>query len=102
MAKANSTRVRKQTTTAPKCRKGDLAILLFGPCAGYIVDVVEYYGTVAMDNGEVLVNAWHIRHSSDDVDTEYFREDKHLSPIRPGDLDENEIDELSLVKGETS
>lgn len=84
-----------------KCRKGDLAILLEGPYSGYIVDVVEYCGTRQMTDGEIVVNGWRIQHPSfppPSITRSYAR-DKNLLPIRPGDLDESETDERSLVKG---
>jgi hypothetical protein len=85
-----------------KCRKGDIAIILEGPCVGFVVDVVEYYGVSEMTDGEVLTNAWHIKHHTDDPDWNYFKEDKCLLPIRPGDLDESETDELSLTQGRSA
>lgn len=109
MAKANSTAVRSGRRSADvtlpssvRCRKGDLAIRLEGRGMGQIVEVVEYYGTVTIDSGEVLVNAWHVQHPSDDPDTDYFKEDKYLLPIRPGDLDKSETEELSLVHGRSA
>ena len=85
MAKSKAVRSGRRSTdlTSPssvRCRRGDLAILLEGSYSGCIVDVVEYYATVAIDSGEVLVNAWHIRHSSDEPNTQYFKEDKYLLP----------------------
>ena len=104
MSKSKSVRSGRRSTDIPlRCRKGDLAILLSdGPSAGFIVDVVKYYGTVEMEDGEVLVNAWHIRHPSDEPGWQFFTEDQYLLPIRPGDLDETETEELSLVNGRSA
>lgn len=93
---AKSKRASAQTVSPVlRCRKGDLAILLEGRFTGYIVDVVEYYPTVELSDGEVLVNAWHIRHPSDEPGVQYFKLDKYLLPIRPGELAESETEELS-------
>ena len=88
-----------------KCRKGDLAIVLVGPRAGYIVDVLEYHPRVVLGNGKVMVDAWHTRHPSDEPDIDYFNRDKNLLPIRPGDLEESETgaeENASPIKGETA
>ena len=85
---------------AVRCRKGDLAILLTGPFAGCIVDVIEYHGVIELSDGKVLVDAWLIRHETDEPDTDYFKEDKYLLPIRPGDLDETEADGLGQKVGD--
>jgi len=82
--------------TKPRCRKGDLAIVLVGLSAGQIVDVVEHYPEAIMQDGEVMFDVWHIKHQTDDPRVNYFREDKYLLPIRPGDLEETETDELIL------
>lgn len=104
MAKANSTPVRKLGYVKPRCKKGDLAILLEGPYLGYIVDVVEFCGTKKMTDGTVVVNAWIIRHPSfppTSISISHAH-DKNLLPIRPGDLDETETDEISLVHGRSA
>ena len=93
MAKANSTPLRSGRRSADiplRCKKGDLAMYITGRYVGKIVDVVEYYGTVAMDDGEVLINAWHVRHPNHEPGITFFREDKAMLPIRPGDLDETD------------
>ena len=92
-------------TPVLKCRKGDLAIVLIGPNAGLLVDVAKYCGTIEMSDGQVLINAWQVKHPSDDPDIDYFREDKYLLPIRPGDLEESELDaekNVSPVEGESA
>ena len=102
MAKANSTPVRsgRRSTDIPlRCKKGDLAMYLTGWNVGKIVEVVKYYSVVEMDDGEVLIDAWCVRHPNHELDTTFFREDKTMLPIRPGDLDETETDERFLVKG---
>ena len=73
-----------------KCRKGDLAIVLQGPLVGAIVKVLRCAGTLTMSDGEVLVNAWQTHHSSNNPNWDYFKEDRYLLPIRPGDLKETE------------
>ena len=88
-----------------RCRKGDLAFVLAGPRAGYIVDVLEYHPRVVLSNGKVMVDAWHTRHPSYDPDVDFFNRDKNLLPIRPGDLEESETDaeeNVSPIKGETA
>jgi len=82
--------------TKPRCRKGDLAIVLVGLSAGQIVDVVKHYPEAKMQDGEVMFDVWHIKHQTDDPRVNYFREDKYLLPIRPGDLEETETDELTV------
>ncbi|SCX76933.1 hypothetical protein [Nitrosospira sp. Nsp13] len=79
-----------------KCRKGDLAIRLDENFEGQIVEIVEYIGRVDVETRAVLANAWQILHPTYDPDYHYFCEDKYLLPIRPGDLEETESDELSL------
>lgn len=76
-------------------RKGDLAILLEGPRIGAIVKVLKYVGALTLSDGQVLVNAWQTHHSSNEPDCDYFKEDKYLLPIRPGELAESETEELS-------
>jgi len=88
-----------------RCRKGDLAFVLAGPRAGYIVDVLEYHPRVVLSNGKVMVDARHTRHPSYDPDVDFFNRDKNLLPIRPGDLEESETDaeeNVSPIKGETA
>lgn len=75
-----------------KCKKGDIAMILTGPYAGQVVDVVKYYSMIDMSSGVILIDAWEIRHPSDPRGTRYFKEDKYLLPIRSGDLDETEAD----------
>lgn len=87
-------------STKERCRKGDLAIRLNGKRVGHIVEVVEYHATVELDSGEVLIDAWQVRHETDDPDTDYFKEDKYLLPIRPSDLEETEVDELMRKEGD--
>jgi hypothetical protein len=102
MAKANSTRVRKPAAPTPKCKKGDLAIRLDKRYSGQIVEVGEYHGTVDFpeNGGQVIFYAWKVLHPSYERGYSYYCEDKYLFPIRPGDLDESETGELSLVNGE--
>lgn len=88
--------------TPLRCRKGDLAILLTGSYAGIIVDVLEYHSSVTVSNAPPMVDAWHIRHPSDEPRTKYYFEDRYMLPIRPGDLDQTETDELSLVSGRSA
>ena len=106
MAKANSTVSRSKRASAQsvspilKCGKGDLAIRLDSGCEGLIVEVGEYVGTVeGLNNPSVISDAWRIHHPSCEAGWRYFCEDKYLLPIRPGDLDETETDELGLKEG---
>lgn len=62
-------------------------------------NVVEYAETVTMDDGEVLTRAWHIKHPSDEPNVLFYKEDKYLLPIRPGDLDETQEQDETLSEG---
>ena len=105
MAKANSTRSKskgasaRNASTVLKCKTGDLAIVL-GDCEyeGYVVTVGAYHGPAVMSDGGVMVNAWRVHHFFKGTINRIYMEDKYLMPIRPGDLDETETDELYLVK----
>ena len=90
--------------TPLRCRKGDLAIRLDNEYSGQIVEVGEYHGTVDFPKfgGKEIFDAWKVLRPSYEAGFSYYCEDKYLVPIRPGDLDETEIDELSLVTGESS
>lgn len=68
-------------------------MILEGPNTGLIVDVVQYRSVMPMSNGELVFDAWRIRHPSDEPNVVYFKEDKYLLPIRPSDLQETETDE---------
>ncbi|MEO6823709.1 MAG: hypothetical protein ABI167_03100 [Nitrosospira sp.] len=100
MAKANSTPVRKLAAAKPRCKKDDLAIVITGPYVGYILRVVQYFPSATMEDGKVMLAAWEVIHPDGNTDHIWCMEDKRLLPIRPGDIDESAIDELSLVKGE--
>lgn len=90
-------------STKPRCKKGDLAIRTDDEYEGQIVEVYEYHCTVDFpETGEVIFDAWKVLHPTYESGFSFFCEDKYLFPIRPGDLDETETDELSLVKGESA
>jgi hypothetical protein len=82
-----------------KCKPGDLALYISGCRAGRIVEVIKYRGTVETSDGYVLIDAWQVQHPDHEPDCAYFQEDRLMMPIRPGDLDESETDELGLREG---
>lgn len=108
MAKANSTASRNKRSSpnsvSPvlKCKTGDLAILLKGNHVGYIVEVLEFQPFVETVRHGYKHNVWHIHHPDFDPNFRHCMEDEYLLPIRPGDLDETECDELSLMGGLSS
>lgn len=97
MAKANST-----PSIEIRCKTGDIAILLTGPHVGYIVDILEFQPFVETVRHGYKYNVWHINHSDFDQNFRHCMEDEYLLPIRPGDLDETETDELYLVTGDSA
>lgn len=88
--------------TVLRCREGDLAVLLAGSDVGKFVNVLEFQPFVGTVSHGYKYNVWHIHHPDFDPNFRHCIEDKYLLPIRPGDLDETETDELSLMKGESA
>ena len=101
MPKASKRASAQKVSPVLKCRKGDLALYIAGKRVGRIVEVVKFYPIVEMSNGEVMVDAWMVRHPDHAPDTEYFQRDKYMMPIRPGDLEDTEDDELVRKEGDT-
>lgn len=100
MSKSKSVRSGRRSTDTPlRCKKDDLAMYITGLNVGKIVEVCEYYPAIEMDDGKVLISAWRVRHPNHEAGTTFYREDKTMLPIRPGDLDESETDERYLVRG---
>lgn len=79
-----------------KCRPGDLAIYIAGISAGRIVEVIKYVGAIALSDGSFMTQAWQVQHPDHHPNGTYYQEDRIMLPIRPGDLEEGETDELSL------
>jgi hypothetical protein len=105
MAKANSTASSSKRASAQsdspvlKCKTGDIAILLAGKHVGYIVEILEFQPFVLTVSHGYKYDVWHINHPDFDQNFRHCMEDKYLLPIRPGDLDESETDEISLTLG---
>jgi hypothetical protein len=93
--------------TSPRCRQGDLALVLISKRGneGRFVTVGEFWGNALCDGLEAE-NVWAVSVSGQTHNPEtgkpWITPDHCLLPIRPGDLDESETDERSLVKGESS
>ena len=89
-----------------RCKKGDLAIVIKGVYSGSIVDVLEYVGTktgITHDGKiEVAQNCWRVSSPREQIGFhdvllgEFFAEDHHLLPIRPGDLKETDVAEKEV------
>jgi hypothetical protein len=93
MAKSKSVDAQSVSlNTKPRCRKGDLAMHITGPDVGRIVDVIEHFPIVKMKDGQILLDAWQVKHSDhvNSPNLNFFKEDKDLLPIRPQDLKETE------------
>lgn len=80
-----------------RCREGDMAIVLdpLHQAYGCLVDVKEFLGNITphcvkTGKDRRLINAWHIDHERLPITSIWVCQDRHLLPIRPGDLDEIE------------
>lgn len=86
-----------------RCKKGDLAIVLRGGFAGYIVDVLDFVGkSHDFKSGEARNNAWAIRVRGETHSPVYGKRfgatDEDLLPIRPGDLKETETEKEKEIE----
>jgi hypothetical protein len=83
-----------------RCRKGDMAIVLDPrhTAYGWIVTVLEIYPLARFRGRGLIQDIWEIEHEnlSKDSSLPWGCEDKHLLPIRPGDLHETEESEKEI------
>lgn len=86
-----------------RCRKGDMAIVTHGSKAGRIAGVGEFVGKTRLfiGNSEQIFNdVWCVSYHGQKHDpldgAEWGCRDLWMTPIRPGDLDENEETESVL------
>ena len=79
-----------------KCRKDDLAIVLYSKHdrEGALVNVVEFIGAFTSPiHGYVGEDVWKVEHKGD----YHFGRDAWLLPIRPDELKETEETEKEIV-----
>lgn len=81
-----------------RCKKGDLAIVLVEDWAGYIVEVLDFAGTVKDQYGDTWEDAWLVSKRGEAMigGRPVAIPDSWLLPIRPGDLKETEETEKEI------
>ena len=85
-----------------RCKKGDLAIVLRGKRAGYVVEVLDFIGrATGLESRKVYDDIWAVKVSGKThgrSGRRFGERDTDLLPIRPGDLQETEESEKEIER----